>query len=620
MSQASIASFFCKKPAAAAPAAQSKSDTKADVAASEGPGVETPEQTPFVQKSVQKKTDETPPTNTRKRLRPVQNSDSEEDVPAAESVSTDKDKAAEEKVAEDEVPSSNVAVTEELLSASPEKKKPQLASPVKKKEAADTSVKQFFTKRNAAVEPKDSPKKEKQDVEKEDTKSKKENTKADTGKAQTNMEKRKAEEKQQREVAAAQKAKTLKKTELGGGWGGSAVTAKAEAAGKDAASDDDDPMDEDDEEGRQELVNAASSFDASKHATWKKGEPVPYSHLANMFEKVEGTTKRLEMTAIVTKALRTVIETTPSDLLPAVYLSVNNLAPAHEGIELGIGDMILQKALAEATGRQPKDIKADYQLLGDLGKVANASRAKQRTMFKGKALTVQGVHKVLLQIAGISGTKSGDMKKDKIKGLLVSAEGVEAQYIMRQLQGKMRNGLGEQTVLVALAHAVAQSKGERTKEALEKAVEILKEVFSQLPCYDKVIPELLANPIADLPSKCFLHPGIPVKPMLAHPTKGIREVLDRFEGQTFTCEYKYDGERAQVSLPSETLMHLFDMSFGYAPAGADLHVAAYASCLLSPPLSLPLFSNSLSLSLSLSLSHTHTHTHTFSNALSHTNL
>lgn len=110
-------------------------------------------------------------------------------------------------------------------------------------------------------------------------------------------------------------------------------------------------------------------------------------------------------------------------------------------------------------------------------------------------------------------------------------------------------------MLGCLAHAIVTARYEasgkthssdRIAKDLQEGSQIVKEVFSECPSYDLVIPPLLEGGPQKLREAVKLTPGVPLKPMLAKPTKAISEVLDRFEGKKFTCEYKYDGERAQV--------------------------------------------------------------------------
>ncbi|XP_020261727.1 DNA ligase 1-like isoform X1 [Asparagus officinalis] len=115
----------------------------------------------------------------------------------------------------------------------------------------------------------------------------------------------------------------------------------------------------------------------------------------------------------------------------------------------------------------------------------------------------------------------------------------------------MRIGLAEKTVLVALGQAAMHSATlpappSQIQSPLEEAAKIMKQVYSVLPIYDKIVPALLSVGVWKLSEACNFSLGVPVGPMLAKPTKSVSEILDKFQGMEFTSEYKYDGERAQI--------------------------------------------------------------------------
>lgn len=326
--------------------------------------------------------------------------------------------------------------------------------------------------------------------------------------------------------------------------------------------------------GQTDYNPSRPNYHPVDHACWKQGQKVPYLAVARTFEKIEEDSGRLRNIETLSNLFRSVLLLSPDDLLCCVYLCLNQLGPAHLGMELGVGETVLMKAVAQATGRQLDKIKAEAQEKGDLGLVAESSRSNQRMMFQPASLTAGGVFRKLKEIASMSGNSAMNKKIDIIKGLFVACRFSEARYIVRSLAGKLRIGLAEQSVLSALSQAVCLTppgqdsppavvdagKGmsaESRRAWIEEKSLILKQTYCEMPNYDVLIPVLLKEGIDQLPNHCKLTPGVPLKPMLAHPTKGVGEVMKRFDEAAFTCEYKYDGERAQIHILESGEVRIF---------------------------------------------------------------
>ena len=277
--------------------------------------------------------------------------------------------------------------------------------------------------------------------------------------------------------------------------------ATSEAEDEEVESDEEDKP-EVAAKAREKVQSTLKSSGKDPYPDWKSGEPVPYAALCTTFSLIEMTTKRLVISSHCSLFLRQVLRLTPQDLLPTVQLMINKLAADYAGIELGIGESLIMKAIGESTGRSLQIIKADQNEIGDLGLVAAKSRSNQPTMFKPKPLTVRGVLDGLMGIATVSGDGSQGRKIAGIKKLLSAADAVhagkgnkgidiskdkggasEAKFIIRFLEGKLRLGLAEKTVLVALAHAMVVHETEKngnklpSSEKLAEGEAILKTVY-----------------------------------------------------------------------------------------------------------------------------------------------
>lgn len=259
-----------------------------------------------------------------------------------------------------------------------------------------------------------------------------------------------------------------------------------------------------------------------------------YSLVADAYERIEATTKRLEMTDYLVELLRN----TPKSVIDkAVYLTQGKLYPDFVGIEIGIAEKLAARAVAKATGRSEDKVEADLKNTGDLGETTQKfleGKQKQVTFFP-QPLTVERVYELLDKIAKSAGSGSVDQKLNILAGLLADASPKEAKYIIRTVTGKLRVGIADMTVLDALAIAYGGDK--ELRPLFERAYS----VSSDLGRVARTVTESGVEGLKGFSVSI----GEPIRPMLAERLSSPKEILEKLGGRCI-AEYKYDGERIQA--------------------------------------------------------------------------
>jgi DNA ligase-1 len=261
---------------------------------------------------------------------------------------------------------------------------------------------------------------------------------------------------------------------------------------------------------------------------------VLFSELVKALAAIESTTQRTVMVKILVSLLK---KAGPGEVDRVVYFILGDLRPPWEGVELGVAEKLCLRALSKAAGASVRDLEALYKRTGDVGEAARRAAAQSKrtgllALAQQRPLEVSDVYDTLLKVARAAGEGAQDMKVSLLASLFARASPDEAKYIARFVVGKLRLGVADMTIIEALSEAFGVSK-----EALERAYRVRPD----MGYLARHVAE--RRPLEDVK----IAPGTPILPMLAQRLSSPSEILSKLGGAA-VCEYKYDGERAQIHI------------------------------------------------------------------------
>ena len=295
-----------------------------------------------------------------------------------------------------------------------------------------------------------------------------------------------------------------------------------------------------------------------------------FKSAAELFEKLENASSRLEMTAVLAEFFSKVPK---SEIAELIYLCQGQLGPSYKSITFGMGENFIEEAIAKVSGYPRNEVHEQYKKLGDLGLVSQklAANKKQKALFQEK-LSLKKVFANFIKLSGIEGRGSQETKIRLLAELLNSSLPLEAKFITRFPMENLRLGIGDPTLMDAFAanlvdnlektypkefakieKELKEKREEKKKDELErkvraKAREMIEAKYNIKPDLGFLAEVLMEDGLKGL-EKVKAEPGIPIRPTLAERLPSAKEIIEKL-GKC-AVEAKYDGFRFQVHKKGE---------------------------------------------------------------------
>lgn len=256
-----------------------------------------------------------------------------------------------------------------------------------------------------------------------------------------------------------------------------------------------------------------------------------FEEFCQYLEKLEGTSSRLALIDILSELFK---KTPASEIEEITYLIQGRIAPFFAPIEIGMAEKTVAASIAIAYGGSKDDATHLFNKLGDMGLVARDLAGNKDSRLKNKDLTVSDVFETLTEISGINGEGTVDKRQNLLSNLLTKLDSISAKHLVRVPLGNTRLGIGDPTILDALATAKLGDKSNR--KLLEGAYNRTSDLgLIAKTLWEKGLPAV---------EKLEVRVGSPIRSELCERLPNPEKVIEKM-GEV-DVQYKYDGFRVQI--------------------------------------------------------------------------